>query len=180
MDLSMLRTSVYSGYRGQNCKVNMAKRTPEDADIVDVSETTVSPKTNVGGIITSLSPMKKSRYFHGSISDGRSSLRLYGFDSAVRKRLMDHMEANESIVLQNCEVKPSRQNSDQLEIYVSPKAGLQKCLKEYDLTDDQLLGEQTTKTVSLAEVEDLDPYQSISVTVKSHKWTKHHKSKEAK
>ena len=71
----------------------MAKRPFEDDSEVDltVSEfTEASPKAKVHCVVTSLSPMEESRgrsYFQGKVSNGKSVMRVYGYNSDVRKKL---------------------------------------------------------------------------------------------
>ena len=96
----------------------MAKRSrataEEECDVSDVSKP--SPNAKIHGIITCISPMKKSKtcdFFDGEISDGKSSIRLFGFDSSVRKQLFLNRQSPVSI--SNCEVKNSRRGN-QLEV----------------------------------------------------------------
>ena len=53
--------------------------------------------------------MKKSKnaydIFDGRLSDGKKSVRLYGFDEAVQQKLLDHKYSGGSVLLTNCEVK---------------------------------------------------------------------------
>ena len=67
----------------------MAKRPLDEVEeFVEVGDVThPSQNAKIHGVVNSLSPMKKSRncaYFDGEISDGKASLRIFGFDSAVR------------------------------------------------------------------------------------------------
>jgi len=54
--------------------------------------------------------MKKSKsnsscsYFHGEIADKASSIRLFGFDSGVRRKL-EEIDEDASINLTHCEIK---------------------------------------------------------------------------
>ena len=93
----------------------MAKRSrataEEECDVSDVSKP--SPNAKIHGIITCISPMKKSKtcdFFDGEISDGKSSIRLFG---SVRKQLFQNRQSPVSI--SNCEVKNSRRGN-QLEV----------------------------------------------------------------
>ena len=70
-------------------RVAMKRAQEEFEDVSGVVAT--SPSARIHGIVTSVSPMKKSRtcnYFDGEITDGKTSMRLFGFDSVsgVRKR----------------------------------------------------------------------------------------------
>ena len=71
----------------------MAKRKSDsDKDdallLSDILES--SPKAKVQCLVTVLSDMKKSRdtsYFDGEISDGKTSMRVYGYNEDVRRKL---------------------------------------------------------------------------------------------
>ena len=55
-----------------------------------------SPKAKVQCLVTALSDMKRSRnssYFDGEISDGKTSMRLYGYNEGVRRKL-EFMESS--------------------------------------------------------------------------------------
>ena len=65
----------------------------KEVDVSDVLET--SSNFKIHGVISSLSPMKKAKncsYFDGQITDGKSKIRLFGFDGTIRKRLADEEE----------------------------------------------------------------------------------------
>lgn len=67
------------------------------------------------GVISSLSTMKKSKmcsYFDGEITDGKSSIWLFGFDTGVCKKPALYEESKTAVVIINCEVKnPLRGNN---------------------------------------------------------------------
>ena len=81
-----------------------------------------SPNANIKrASVSDLSPMKKARsgieYFDGILSDGRRNMRLYGFDSAVRRKLEDRWNSSTgSVTLNNCEVTRSKMDGSQLEV----------------------------------------------------------------
>ena len=74
---------------------------------VDVSSISgASADAHISGVLGDISPMKKGRdaaYFDGEMLDEKKKVRLCGFDSSVRKRLME--ETGNTVVLGNCEVK---------------------------------------------------------------------------
>lgn len=85
----------------------------EFEDIGSVS----SPRAKVSGVVSSMSPMKKTKtcsYFDAKITDGKASMRLYGYDSGVRRKIIEG-GSGASISLSNCEIKKSRMG-DQLEV----------------------------------------------------------------
>lgn len=98
----------------------MAKRPfNEVEEFVEVGDMThPSQSAKIHGVVNSLSPMKKSwncAYFDGETSNGKASLRIFGFDSAVRRRLADFQEGSSAVALSHCEVKQSRKG-EQLEV----------------------------------------------------------------
>ena len=77
----------------------------------DVSEVTSPlPNAKVHGVLSNLSPMKKLKtccFFDGQLSDGKASVRFFGFDAGVRRKLLEFEETKQSVSLSNCEVKHS-------------------------------------------------------------------------
>ncbi len=144
----------------------MAKRAFDVSEIVQCS-----PKASISGVVTSISPMKRSRnstadFFHGSLSDGKSSMRIFGFDSKVRRKLANFEESGESLLLDNCKVKESRLNND-LEILVSPWTEMDKSERHYNI--DKALEEtdvMTGKEIDLIDIKDLDSFTRITVAAK--------------
>ena len=62
---------------------------------------------SVHGVISSLSPIKKgckSNYFDGSVSDGKSKVRLVGFSPSQQTK----MERKQAIKFDDCEVRHAR------------------------------------------------------------------------
>jgi len=93
-------------------------------DVSDVTGT--SPNAKVQGVLTRLSSMKKTstRSYFGELSDGNATVRLFGFDTGVRRRLLDFEERKQAVGLSNCEIKQSRRGSD-FEILVTKRTGQQ-------------------------------------------------------
>lgn len=72
-------------------------------------------------VVSVISPMKKAKncaYFDWELTDGKKSIRLFGFDSSVRRKLEESYKSKEgaggSVTLCNCEVKHA-QRGEQLE-----------------------------------------------------------------
>ena len=110
----------------------MAKRPLDEVEefvveeFVEVGDVT-HPFQNakIHGVVNSLSSMKKSRncaYFDGEISDRKASLRIFGFDSAVRRKLADFQEGSSTVALSHCEVKKLRKG-EQLEVQLKQFCG---------------------------------------------------------
>ena len=79
----------------------------EDMELLEELLSTAS----VHGVISSLSPVKKgckSNFFNGSVSDGKSKVRLVGFSSSQRTRMKSLMDKKQPVKLDDCEMRHGR------------------------------------------------------------------------
>ena len=86
------------------------KREEVTDDFKDLSMVTnTSPNARVSRLLTDLSPMKKGKggqYFHGELTDNKGAIRVYGFDTAVRKSLFECYEKMSLLnYVARCQVK---------------------------------------------------------------------------
>ena len=106
------------------CEIMAKRRGVDLEEFEDVSGVTQpSPNAKLCSVVHGVSPMKKSKtcaYFDGEISDGKSTMRLFGFDCSVRRKLMEGGSGT-TLVLSNCEVRKSR-HGDQLEVQLQLSA----------------------------------------------------------
>ena len=157
-----------SSYQSSN--IRMAKRSLGVEEFEDVSEVAnPSPNAKIRGVVTSMSPMKKGRtcnYFDGEITDGKTSMRLFGFDSAagVRRKLMEFEGKAESVTLSKCEVKRARQGTN-LEILLGKYTDVQRSDKAFSV--ESVVDKKNGKRILLNELPDLMPYERVSVAVKA-------------
>ena len=84
-----------------------------------------------------------TKFFSGEITDGKSNLRLVGFDTKQQQKLAE-FQKKEPVALLNCEIKPSKWGS-QLEV-------LMVC--------------NTSNEITLNQLQDLNSYQRVVATVK--------------
>ena len=79
----------------------MAKRKLLIDEFNDLSSVThTSTNAKVRGVVTVVSPMKKDKtceYFDGELADDKARIRLFGFDSNVRQKLLEHLQNKDSI-----------------------------------------------------------------------------------
>ena len=129
----------------------------------------LSPAPNAkipAGVISRLSPMKQSStcsYFDGEITDGKSSLRLYGFESTVRRKLVDYKESKKPVSLFNCTVKHTR-NGEKVEILVTKDSGIVKSEEELDVDIDTL--DSNGRIVTVQETMGMQQFERVTVCVK--------------
>ena len=99
----------------------MAKRSLDDevdgfTNVSDIHLT--SPNAKVQGAVKTVSPMKTGSgypYFDGEITDGKGTMRIYGFDSSVRRRLLEFEGNKHAVSMSKCEVKKNR-SGEELEV----------------------------------------------------------------
>ncbi len=56
-----------------------------------------SPNAKIHAVVDSLSPMKKSKtcsYFDGQITDGKTTMQVFGFDAGMRRKLVEFEDGN--------------------------------------------------------------------------------------
>lgn len=104
---------------------------------------------------------KTTQFFEGPISDGKSSLRIYGFDSKVRRRLLDYETSGESLVLDNCEVKTSKLTN----VFVTSRTDLEKSDKSYEIDKTIVVDVNEGKHVVIEDVYDLNCFERVTVEV---------------
>ena len=103
---SMLSDPLPSLLKGENSwkKVTYgmaAKRKLEEFDVYDFK---ACDSAIVHGVMTELSPVKKSerddnvKHFSGQICDGKSSVRVFSFEPALRRAMCKSMENKDSTV----------------------------------------------------------------------------------
>ena len=120
----------------------------------------------VHGIVASLSPMKEStsgcsNFFDGQLTDGKTNLRLVGFDTSHQQRLAEFYEKHEPVALVNCKVKSSKWGSE-LEIMMGKHTQMLKSPSKFDVSTMH----QPITEVTLDQLERLQVYQRISVRIK--------------
>ena len=144
----------------------MQTRKCEVAEFEDISSILhPSPNAKLHGVVTSVSPMKKGKscsYFDGEISDGKGSMRMFGFDSGVRRKLIEHQSQNDAVSLSYCEIKHARQG-DQLEVLVNKFTEIEKRTKEFNVTK---LDKKCDEVVELCQLQCLAAFQCVVVEVK--------------
>ena len=127
----------------------------------------MSKRAKIHGVVQSLSPMQASssgntKYFCGEITDGKSNLRLVGFDTKQQQKLAEFHQKKDPVALLNCEIKPSKWGS-QLEVLMRKDTELQKSPKKFNVAS---LVCNTSNEITLDQLQDLNSYQRVVATVK--------------
>ena len=112
-----VQTEVLSHFKEYTATMAKRSRESDVQEFDDISDVCASPNAKIHGVLNSVSPLKKSKgcaYFDGQITDGKTTMRLFGFDSSVRRRLAEFPDST-PVALSHCQIKKSRKG-EQLEV----------------------------------------------------------------
>ena len=137
-------------------------RDEHDEDGATISTLTCdSPVKKVEGVVVNISPMKKgkvgSSYCDRRISDGNACMRFVGFDTKVRRRLIDCKGA---ITMSNCEIKTGRHDGDGLEVHIQNSTEIAESQSVFDVMKEK---EAEDAVTLIEDVEKLSQYQRVTV-----------------
>ena len=119
---------------------------------------------SVHGVVTLISPVQKSKrgtkYFNARLSDGLTMRKVVRFKEAQHAKMKDSMEKQESICLDDCQIKKAKQGLD-MEILMKRTTTISPSPKKFKV--DQTCEDAT---ITLEEVKKKDEYEKVSVKVK--------------
>lgn len=100
--------------------------------------THTSPKAKIHCIVSevpeNMKKGKNSNFFDGHLSDGNKTIRIYGYNRDVRRKLFGTQEtANRTVLLSGCCVKTARNGQD-LEVFVSKQTSVEESSKQFVVT----------------------------------------------
>ena len=137
----------------------------------DTSQIEISEEACVHEVIVDVSPVKRSRkndtvrYFHSELTDGKKIIKVVSFDPSLQSVLKDACEKVSTISLSKCQVKPSRDNPEQLEILLSPCSKVDSSPRKFSV-NRQLKFTPDSKTINLEDIGDISVNQIVSVRAK--------------
>ena len=143
------------------------KRQIEEVDRLDLLTKPIA-NAKLHGALTSLSSVKKGRnanYFDGTLYDGYRQVRLVGFLPAQQKKLDGFSTSKKAVAFQNCEVKPSRQGGEEMEIILKTSTEIVESPRSLDPTVFTVSDPETNK-ISLSDIGLVSTYQKVIVDVK--------------
>ena len=124
---------------------------------------------DVCGVVTSLSPPKKSRsgsdYYVGEVCDGKRKLRFVGFSNSQQEKLHQFKEQKQPIELRNCQIKKSIRDSDKLEVLLKGSTKIIKSTKQFDVSPLEY-NDDKPKDIELSELDTLPIHTIITTKVK--------------
>ena len=139
-----------------------SKRKRAELKDLDSLEEPVS-NASVHGVLCSLSPVKKGRkssYFEGVVSDGKSKVRLVGFSNTQQLKMREFMDNKKAIHLNDCEVKQARRGP-KMEIMLKGSTTIISSPKKFHLENIDFQEESAAATIRLEELVSLTGFLSI-------------------
>ncbi len=137
------------------------KRKLEFDDMSKVEET---DSTSLHGAITFLSPMKESsngtQFFNGSITDGKTTLKLVGFKPVDQDKIKDLMDKSKPIVFDDCQIRKAKRGNN-MEIMLKRSTSIGPSPKK--LKVDAMCQDMP---ISLSELNTKNEYEKTSANVK--------------
>lgn len=134
-------------------------------DLESVSQPALS--ACIDGVVTGLSIVKKGKknsYFDGSVSDGKTKLRIVGFRGGQHKAIKDFLTKKTPLRLEDCQIKPGRRGS-KMEIQLKDTTVLMKSPKTFDFSAIDF-DTDAGIAINLGELEDMSLYQKVTADVK--------------
>ena len=111
--------------------------------------------------------MKESRghsYFQGEVSDGKSVMRVYGYNFDVRKKLQGFKDNKSSVAISNCQVKKSPADDD-LKISLGSKCQVVYSNKDFDLSKG--VPKKLGRDITVAQLCDKDRFRRVVLKVRA-------------
>ena len=142
----------------------MAAKEIKEEEFPSLEAVNTSDNAKVHAVVSSLSPMKKGKaanFFEATITDGKTEMRVVGFQGTHRKRLADFQENSQTVTLENCKIKKARQ-SDDLEVQLKSNTTLRKSPMKYAVSSKSLMKED----ICLKDLTDKPVYSKVSFQAK--------------
>ena len=148
----------------------MARKRPLEVTDFDKIGPEPIPSATVHCVVTSLSPIKKgrkSKFFDGNATDGKTNKRLLSFSEKQLELLQKFRSAKETVELRDCQVKRGIRG-DEMEIVMKSNTQVARCPTQIDTStidfDDGVAPE-----VSVRALEEKCVFDVVTVHVKVHK-----------
>lgn len=133
--------------------------------------TSTDDHATISGILSTLSPIKPSRYFDGEITDGDGLMRIVGFDKNHLRQLQPYMGYGIPVTLKDCVVQRSRYKNA-LEIVLKSHTKIEDSKSSFNICDLKTAG---STVVTLDAINGLADNTRITVQAKVTK--AHHPEK---
>lgn len=144
-----------------------AKRKFEEFEVSEVASAEFKSAI-VHGVVTELSPMKKSKkdertkYFCGALSDGKSCVRVVSFEPSLRSPMDDAFSKKEAVSLVDCQVRRGLGGCS--EIVMGKFSKVQASPKKFDTTT--LVTEKEMTPVRMNDLSSLVVKQQVIAKLK--------------
>ena len=147
--------------------LQMAKKRPRV--VTDFEEVGQEPSTSavVHGVISSLSPIKKgrkSKYFHGCVSDGKRSMRFVSFSERQLDSMEKFKESKRPVELKDCQLKRAKRG-DELEIVMKSSTAIAPSPEKINISGIDF-DDGVCPKVTVSDVKDKCVFDILDIDVK--------------
>ena len=118
------------------------------------------PHATIHALVTSVSPVKPSRYFDGELTNGETIIRVVGFDKKQREKLQSYCDQQLPVTIKDCQVQ---QNifKIKLEVVLKRNTHFEQANVQFQIPNLKTLG---SMKINLQKYDDYD-YVTVSVMV---------------
>ena len=113
----------------------------------------------VSGLVSILSPLQPSRYFHGELTDGEGIMRVVGFDKTKLAQLRSFCDNGLPVTLRDCAIQRNKLK-DTLEIVLKTHTKIEKSTLNFDISDPKTVG---SLCVNLDQLATLPEHTCVTV-----------------
>ena len=119
------------------------------------------PHATIHALVTSVSPVKPSRYFDGELTDGETIIRMVGFDKKQRDKLQSYCDQALPVTIKDCQVQQNK-FKNRLEVVLRRSTHFQQANVQFNIPDLKTLG---SMTINLNDLPNYDDYDYVTVSV---------------
>ena len=138
------------------------RKTAEFEDVSSVCSAEAIDKASIHGVVARLSPMKqgkKTRYYEGSLTDGKKHVRIIGFSELQQKQLAKFKESADAVNIVNCEVKKAWGQTDKMEVVLKHFTDIEDSCKKFEV-------DTSVQNTSIDAIDKMDDLETVTVSGK--------------
>ena len=117
----------------------------------------------ITGVLTSLSPIRPTRYFDGELTDGESVIRVVGFNKRTREQLRSYAEYQIPLTLKDCLIQKNK-FKEFLEVVIKSHTKIEASKVKLEISDIKTVGSTVIKLNQIDEYSTDEPV-TVRMTV---------------
>ena len=113
---------------------NVKNKRRKFESVCDVGES--APAADIQGVVKNISTMKLSqngnKYYNGTLTDGKKTIRFVGFDDNSQTKIHDYFKSKKAVRFNNCTIKKSEYANDDFEVVIGKWTSVEESSKKFD------------------------------------------------